>query len=86
MEDSGHARWFGTVAGGVELRVVGRGRRRDPHQARTQAEDDRQGAQLILRLMLKDDFPQIWVPSWEDRDLRQPLWHRHAWWRRARES
>src|SRR5207244_12391366 len=28
-------------------------------------------------LMLKDDFPQIWVPSWENRDLRQLLWHRH---------
>src|SRR5438132_13293780 len=38
---------------------------------------DRQDAQLILRLMLKDDFPQIWVPSWENRDLRQLLWHRH---------
>jgi len=34
---------------------------------------DRQDAQLILRLMLKDDFPQIWVPSWENRDLRQRL-------------
>jgi transposase len=38
---------------------------------------DRQDAQLILRLMLKDDFPQIWVPNWENRDLRQLLWHRH---------
>src|SRR5260370_646920 len=38
---------------------------------------DRQDAQLILKLMLKDDFPQIWVPSWENRDLRQLLWHRH---------
>jgi transposase len=38
---------------------------------------DRQDAQLILRLMLKDDFPQIWVPDWENRDLRQLLWHRH---------
>ena len=27
--------------------------------------------------LLKDDFPQIWVPSWENRDLRQLLWHRH---------
>jgi hypothetical protein len=25
---------------------------------------------------LKDDFPQIRVPSWENRDLRQLLWHR----------
>ena len=38
---------------------------------------DRQDAQLILRLMLEDRFPQIWVPSWENRDLRQLLWHRH---------
>jgi transposase len=28
-------------------------------------------------LLLKDDFPRIWVPSWENRDLRQLLWHRH---------
>ena len=27
--------------------------------------------------MLKDDFPKIWVPSWENCDLRQLLWHRH---------
>ena len=27
--------------------------------------------------MLTDDFPKIWVPSWENRDLRQLLWHRH---------
>jgi transposase len=36
---------------------------------------DRQDAQLILRLLLEDRFPQIWVPSWENRDLRQLLWH-----------
>ena len=38
---------------------------------------DRQDGQLILRLLLEDRFPQIWVPSWENRDLRQLLWHRH---------
>ena len=27
--------------------------------------------------MLKDDFPRIWVASWDNRDLRQLLWHRH---------
>jgi hypothetical protein len=31
----------------------------------------------ILKLMLKDDFPKIWVPSWGNRDVRQLLWHRH---------
>ena len=38
---------------------------------------DREDARHILKLMLKDDFPQIWVPSWDNRDLRQLLWHRH---------
>jgi transposase len=38
---------------------------------------DRQDAELILKLIVKDDFPRIWVPSWENRDLRQLLWHRH---------
>ena len=27
--------------------------------------------------MLEDRFPRIWVPSPENRDLRQLLWHRH---------
>src|SRR6266571_7155794 len=30
--------------------------------------------EVLLRLL---DFPQIWVASWENRDLRQLLWHRH---------
>jgi len=38
---------------------------------------DRQDAQHILNLLFKHDFPQIWVPSWENRDMRQLLWHRH---------
>jgi transposase len=38
---------------------------------------DRQDAQLILRLLIEDRFPRIWVASWENRDLRQLLWHRH---------
>src|SRR5712692_1576055 len=44
---------------------------------RSKQKTDRQDAQLILRLLLEDRFPQIWVPSWENRDLRQLLWHRH---------
>jgi transposase len=38
---------------------------------------DRKDAQLLLRLMRETNFPRIWVPSAENRDLRQPLWHRH---------
>ena len=38
---------------------------------------DRQDAQLLLRLLLENRFPRIWVPDAENRDLRQLLWHRH---------
>jgi transposase len=38
---------------------------------------DREDARLLLRLMREDNFPQIWVPSPENRGLRQLLWHRH---------
>jgi transposase len=27
--------------------------------------------------LMEDRFPRIWVASWENRDLRQLLWHRH---------
>jgi transposase len=30
-----------------------------------------------LKLLLENRFPRIWVPSPENRDLRQLLWHRH---------
>src|SRR6516164_8682257 len=38
---------------------------------------DREDARLLLKLLLENRFPRIWVPSPEDRDLRQLLWHRH---------
>jgi transposase len=38
---------------------------------------DRQDAQLLLRLMMEDRFPRIWVPDAANRDMRQLLWHRH---------
>ncbi len=31
----------------------------------------------MLRLLRENRFPRIWVPSPENRDLRQLLWHRH---------
>src|SRR5215831_11183080 len=33
--------------------------------------------ELLLQLLLEDRFPRVWVPSAENRDLRQLLWHRH---------
>ncbi len=34
-------------------------------------------AELLLRLLLENRFPQLWVPSLQQRDLRQLLLHRH---------
>ena len=77
MEASGHARWFERLLAELQLELwIGDAAQIRAKRVRKQ-KTDRQDAQLILKLMLKDDFPQIWVPSWENRDLRQLLWHRH---------
>jgi transposase len=77
MEASGHARWFERLLAELNFELwIGDAAKIRAKRVRKQ-KTDRQDAQLILRLMLKDDFPQIWVASWENRDLRQLLWHRH---------
>ena len=77
MEASGHARWFERLLAELQLELwIGDAARIQSKRGRKQ-KTDRQDAQHILKLMLKDDFPKIWVPSWENRDLRQLLWHRH---------
>jgi transposase len=38
---------------------------------------DRRDAGHILRLLMENRFPRLWVPSGEQRDLRQLLIHRH---------
>ena len=77
MESSGHSRWFERLLGELQFELwIG-----DPAEIRTKRvrkqKTDRQDAQLLLRLMLEDRFPRIWVPDAENRDLRQLLWHRH---------
>jgi transposase len=77
MEATGHARWFERLVAelGFELWIG------DPAQIKAKRvrkqKTDRQDAQLLLTLLLEDRFPRIWVPSPENRDLRQLLWHRH---------
>jgi transposase len=77
MEASGFGRWFERLLAEVQIELwIGDAAEIRSKRARKQ-KTDRQDAQHILKLMLKDDFPRIWVPSWENRDLRQLLWHRH---------
>jgi transposase len=77
MEASGHAGWFERWLSELQLELwIG-----DAAEIRSKRvgkqKTDRQDARLLLQLLLEDRFPQIWVPSWENRDLRQLLWHRH---------
>ena len=77
MEASGHARWFERLLSELQFELwIGDAAEIRTKRVRKQ-KTDRQDAQLILRLLLEDRFRQIWVPSWENRDLRQLLWHRH---------
>ena len=77
MEASGHARWFERLLAELQIELwIGDAAEIQAKRVRKQ-KTDRQDAQLILKLMLKDDFPRIWVPSPENRDVRQLLWHRH---------
>jgi len=77
MEATGFSRWFeGLLAElGFELWIG------DPAEIKAKRvrkqKYDREDARLLLRLMRENNFPKIWVPSPENRDLRQLLWHRH---------
>jgi transposase len=77
MESSGHARWFERLLRQFEFELwIGDAAEIRTKRVRKQ-KTDRQDAQLLLRLMLEDRFPRIWVPDAANRDLRQLLWHRH---------
>jgi transposase len=77
MEASGHARWFERLLRNLEFELwIGDAAEIRTKRVRKQ-KTDRQDAQLLLRLMMEDRFPRIWVPDAENRDLRQLLWHRH---------
>jgi transposase len=77
MEATGYSRWFERLLAelGFELWIG------NPAEIKTKRvkkqKNDRNDALLLLRLMREDNFPQIWVPSPENRDLRQLLWHRY---------
>src|SRR5215469_13758492 len=77
MEASGYARWFERLLAELQIELwIGDAAEIERKRARKQ-KTDREDAKHILQLMLKDDFPKLWVASWENRDLRQLLWHRH---------
>jgi len=76
MEASGHSRWFERLLGELQFELwIGNAAEIRTKRVRKQ-KTDRQDAQLLLRLLIEDRFPRIWVPDSENRELRQLLWHR----------
>ncbi len=77
MEASEYTRWFEQLMAelGFEL-WIGDAAAISRKRVRKQ-KTDKQDAELLLKLLIEDRFPRIWVPTREDRDLRQLLWHRH---------
>jgi transposase len=77
LEATGHTRWFERLLAelGYEL-WIGDAAQITAMRVRKQ-KTDRQDAQFLLKLLMEDRFPRVWVPTLENRDLRQLLWHRH---------
>src|ERR1700689_655405 len=77
MEATGYSRWFERLL--TELGIdLGSGDGAEIQSRRTRKQKtDSNDARLLLKLLPEDNFPRIWVPSPENRDLRQLLWHRH---------
>jgi len=77
MEACGHYPWFERLLAecGHELWLG------DASTIRASAvrkqKTDRRDAAWLLELLRADRFPRIWVPSLEERDVRQLLMHRH---------
>jgi len=77
MEATGHARWFERLLAELDFELwVGDPGRIRAKQVKKQ-KNDRRDAEHILQLLMKDDFPRLWMPTPENRDVRQLVLHRH---------
>ena len=77
MEATGYSRWFERLLAELGIEVwIGDAAKIKTKRVRKQ-KTDRQDAQLLLNLLLENNFPRVWIPDPENRDLRQLLWHRH---------
>ena len=86
MEASGHGRWFERLMGELQIELwIGDAAEIRTKRVRKQ-KTDRQDAQLILKLMLKDDFPRIWVPTGRTGIYGNCYGIGTAWCRRVRGS
>ncbi len=77
IEASGQTRWFERLLAELEMELwIGNPAKIAAQRVRKQ-KTDREDARLLLQLLRENRFPKLWVPSAENRDLRQLLLHRH---------
>jgi transposase len=77
IETSGNTHWFESLLAGCGHQLwIGDAAAIARQEGRKQ-KHDRRDARLILKLMVENRFPLIWVPTVTERDLRQLLMHRH---------
>jgi transposase len=77
LEATGNSQWFSDLLRqlGHEVWIGDAAEIRASYVRRQKT--DRRDAGHILKLLREDRFPRLWVPSAEQRDLRQLLIHRH---------
>jgi hypothetical protein len=69
METTGYSRWFGRLLAELGFEVwIGDAAEIKTRRAKKK-KTDREDARLLLKLLLEDRFPRIWVPSLQNRDL-----------------
>jgi len=79
IEATGSMQWLLELLEELEIEC------RVGHPAKIRAKEtrkqkhDRQDARLMLDLLIEDRFPEIWMPSTTERDLRTLLRDRHQW-------
>lgn len=77
LESCGHTQWLEKFLHEVGIELwMGDATRIRAAAVRAQ-KTDRRDAEHIVTLMIEGRFPRLWVPSAEERDLRQLLVHRH---------
>jgi transposase len=77
IEACGNSQWFIELVErlGHQVRIGDAAQIRASYVRRQKT--DRRDAGHILRLLMGNRFPRLWVPTAEQRDLRQLLIHRH---------
>ena len=77
MEATGHARWFERLLEEPSLRAMDWRSVGDSGHADAEAKDRSPRCATTAEASAGRPLSRIWVASWENRDLRQLLWHRH---------